>query len=467
MELYLYNTLTRKKEKFKPINPPKVGMYCCGPTVYDYQHIGNLRTYIFEDVLRRVLKYNGYKVKHIMNITDIGHLVSDADEGEDKMVKALKRESLPATKKSMKILANRYTRAFKKDLQKLNIKTPHKWTKATKHVKDQIKLVQKLINKGYTYETSDGIYFDTTKYSDYGKLGLLDKQELKAGARIDLKEKKDIHDFALWKFSKPNEKRIMEWKAFSKKGFPGWHIECSAMSMKYLGEHFDIHCGGIDLIPVHHTNERAQNNCASKLKESVNLWMHGEFLILDKSKMAKSEGGFITLSNLIEKGYDSLAYRYFCFTANYGRQLTFDWQGLDSAQAGLESLKNKILEIKENLFSQPFKNNYKERFINAINDDLNIPEALSIAWELIKDKKLGNKEKYELLMDFDKVLGLNFSKIKKQKIDIPLKIKELADKRLKARQEKHWKESDKLRNELNKLGWIIEDTKDSYILKKK
>ena len=469
--MLLYNTLTRQKEEFTSIIPHYVGMYCCGPTVYDYQHIGNLRTYIFEDILKRVLKHNGYKVKHIINITDIGHLVSDADEGEDKMMKALRRENLEPTKKSMKILANKYTKAFKKDLKKLNIQKPNKWTKATKHIKNQIKLVQILIDKRYTYETSDGIYFDTTKYSEYGKLSLLDKQELKAGKRIDLKEKKDIHDFALWKFSKPNEKRVMEWKAFNKKGFPGWHIECSAMSMKYLGNHFDIHCGGIDHIPVHHTNERAQNNCAvfdkEKDKEVVNFWIHGEFLVLDKSKMAKSAGSFITLQTLIDKGINPIAYRYFCLTANYGRQLTFDWQALDSAQAGLKNLQDKIIEIKKDLFSKPFKNNYNEKFINAVNNDLNIPEALSIVWELIKDKKLGNKEKYELIMNFDKVLGLDLNKVKKQKINIPFNIKELADKRLKARAEKNWEQSDKLRDELNKLGWIIEDTDDSYILKKK
>jgi cysteinyl-tRNA synthetase len=467
--MYLYNTLTRKKEKFQALNPPQVGLYCCGPTVYDYQHIGNMRTYIFEDILKRTLKYNGYKVKHIMNITDIGHLVSDADEGEDKMMKALKREYKgemiheSSQRKSMMKLAEKYTKAFKEDLLKLNIQEPDKYTKATKHVKEQIKLVQTLIDKGYTYETKDGIYFDTTKYPEYGKLALLDKQELQAGKRTSLGEKKDIHDFALWKFSQANENRIMEWKAFGRKGFPGWHAECSAMSQKYLGKHFDIHCGGIDHIPVHHTNERAQNNCATGIPECVNLWMHGEFLILDKAKMSKSAGTFITLQDAINKGINPLAYRYFCLMTHYRKPLSFSWEALESAQRGLNNLYNDIYSLgeKKGKINLEFKN----KLLNSTNDDLNIPQILAVLQEVLKSN-LKKEDKLTTILEFDKVLGLNLKSVKKEKINIPAEIKNLAEQRLNARQEKNWTESDKIRDEINKLGWEIEDNGDSYTLKK-
>ena len=462
--MLLYNTLTRNKEEFKAISPPKVGMYCCGPTVYDYQHIGNMRTYIFEDILKRTLEYNGYKVKHIMNITDIGHLVSDADEGEDKMTKALKRENLEPSKKSMIKLANKYTKAFQEDLKKLNIKSPNKYTKATKHIKEQIKLVQNLIDKGYTYETSDGIYFDTTKYSDYGKLALLDGQELQAGKRINLGEKKDIHDFALWKFSQPNENRVMEWSAFGKKGFPGWHAECSAMSMKYLGKHFDIHCGGIDHIPVHHTNERAQNNCAIGIEESVNYWMHGEFLVLNKDKMSKSAGSFITLQDAIKKGINPLAYRYFCLMTHYGKALSFSWEGLESAEIGLNNLYSKIRDLGKKKGSLNFE--FKEKLLESINDDLNMPQVLALISEVLKSN-LKNEDKLTTILEFDKILGLNLNKIKKEKFNIPINIKNLAEERLRARTEKDWAESDRLRNKINEAGWLIEDSGNSYALKKK
>jgi cysteinyl-tRNA synthetase len=463
-KLHLYNTLTRKKEEFKAINSPKVGLYCCGPTVYDYQHIGNMRTYIFEDILKRALEYNRYQVKHIMNITDIGHLVSDADEGEDKMMKALKREDLEPSKKSMMKLAQKYTKAFQEDLQKLNIKSPSKYTKATKHIKEQIKLVQTLIDKEYTYQTKDGIYFDTTEYSEYGQLALLDGQELQAGKRIDLNEKKDIHDFALWKFSPDNENRIMEWKAFGKKGFPGWHAECSAMSMKYLGKHFDIHCGGIDHIPVHHTNERAQNNCSTGIKECVNLWMHGEFLVLNKDKMSKSAGSFITLQDAIDKGINPLAYRYFCLMTHYRKALNFSWPALESAQNGLNNLYTDIQNLgkTKGILNQEFKT----KLLNSINDDLNMPQILALISEVLKSN-LENKDKLTTILEFDKVLGLNLKNIKLEKVNVPANIKDLAEQRLKVRNEKNWGESDRLRDEINKLGWDIEDYNDNYTLKKK
>jgi len=471
--MLLYNTLTRKKEEFKTINPPHVGLYCCGPTVYDYQHIGNMRTYVFEDILKRTLEYNGYKVKHIMNITDIGHLVSDADEGEDKMMKALKRENLEPNKKSMIKLANKYTKAFQEDLKKLNIEPPNKYTKATKHIKEQIKLVQTLIDKDYTYETSDGIYFDTTKYKDYGHLALLDKQELRAGKRIDLKNKKDIHDFALWKFSQPNEKRIMEWKAFNHQGFPGWHAECSAMSMKYLGDHFDIHCGGIDHIPVHHTNERAQNNCATGIKESINFWMHGEFLILDKTKMSKSAGIFITLENIVKQKINPLAFRLMCLGTHYRKPLNYSEESLQNFQKVLNNILHAYQVIlkeakhrKVNIYQESILQDFK----NAINDDLNFPVAFSLYYEILTDDDLYTPEQRKsLVLEMDKVIGLNLKEIKKiktKKINIPPNIKELAEQRSQARQEKKWAESDKLRDEINKLGWNIEDTPEGYTLRK-
>ena len=515
--LSLYNTLTRKKEEFKAINSPQVGLYCCGPTVYDYQHIGNMRTYIFEDILRRTLEYNGYKVKHIINITDIGHLVSDADEGEDKMMKALRRENLAPTKKSMLKIAQKYTKAFQEDLRKLNIKEPNKYTRATKHIKEQIKLVQTLIDQGYTYETKDGIYFDTTKYPEYGRLALLDKQELQAGKRIDLAEKKDIHDFALWKFSQPNENRIMEWPAFDKMGFPGWHAECSAMSQKYLGQHFDIHCGGIDHIPVHHTNERAQNNCAAGIKECVNYWMHGEFLVLtifknnthvcpncgyknllkDESsykskkekdeislyvecqkckksfsqiKMSKSDGGFIILQDIIEKGFNPLVYRLMCLGTHYRKPLSYS----ETALKNFNKVLNNIISNYQLLLEKSSKKKiditddpYLREFKKAINNDMNMPVALSQYYEVITNDTFHSiDERIELAKEMDKIIGLNLNKIKKEKINIPTNVKELAKQRLKARIEKNWTESDRLRDKINKAGWNIEDTGNSYVLKK-
>jgi len=348
--LKIYNTLTKQKEEFKPIKTGwfrKVGLYTCGPTVYNFAHIGNLRSYIFEDILKRVLKYNGYKVKHVMNITDVGHLTSDADEGEDKMEKGAKREGKTAWE-----IAEFYTQAFKSNLHDLNIIEPDVWCKATDHIKEQIKLVQKLIDRGFTYETSDGIYFDTTKIDDYGKMANLKNQELQAGVRVDIGEKRNAHDFALWKWSSPNchpelvsgslPKRQMEWSAFNHIGFPGWHIECSAMSMKYLGEQFDIHCGGIDHIPVHHTNEIAQSESVTGKKPWVKYWMHGEFLLTGSDKMAKAGDNFLTLQTLKDKNINPLAYRYLLLQTHYRKQLTFSWEALEAAESGLKHFYDEV-----------------------------------------------------------------------------------------------------------------------------
>jgi len=448
--LSLYNTLSHKKEKFKPLKKT-VGMYTCGPTVYNYAHIGNLRTYVFEDILKRVLEYNKYKVKHVMNITDVGHLTDDADKGEDKMEKGAAREGKTAHE-----IAKFYTKAFKQDMADLNLLEPDTWCKATDHIKEQIKFVEKLIEKGYTYETSEGIYFDTTKIDDYGKLANLKKQDLQAGVRVDLGEKKNPHDFALWKFSKPGEKRQMEWKAFGKMGFPGWHIECSAMSMKYLGEQFDIHCGGIDHLPIHHTNEIAQSESLTGKKPWVKYWLHGEFLVLNKGeKMAKSEDNFITLETLKTKNLNPLAYRYFLLQTHYRKQLNFSWEALEAAEAGFKRLCGKANGLKKIKRSKDQKIN--ELFLEKINDDLDMPGALALVWEGLKKEKIS----YEMLLDFDKVLGLSLDKVKAEKNKIPKEVQKLLNERKKARAEKNWKESDRLRDEIKKLGFSVQDQSSS------
>ncbi len=459
MELYLYNTLTRKKEVFKPINPYFVGIYTCGPTVYNYAHIGNLRTYIFEDILKRVLIYNGYKLKHVMNITDVGHLTSDADEGEDKIELEAKRERKDAWQ-----IARFYEEAFKQDIKKLNILEPDIWCRATDHIEDFIALIKILEEKGYTYRISDGIYFDTSKFSDYGKLAGQDLEEILPGARIEVNpEKKNPWDFALWKFSTKDVKRQMEWDSPWGIGFPGWHIECSAMSTKYLGQPFDIHCGGVDHIPIHHTNEIAQSESAYE-EPMANFWLHGEFLVLGEKRMGKSEGNFITLSILEEKGYNPLAYRYFCFSAHYRSPLKFTWLAIDSSQRALNRLYENIKRYpKKNV---EFHKEYEERFHSAINDDLDMPKAISIVWELIRDNNVSPEVKKSTLIQFDKVLGLSLDNPPEIKIEVPDEIWELLEERERARKEKNWEKADKIREEIKDKGYIIEDTPQGPRVKK-
>ena len=456
--LKVYNTLTRKKETFKPLKSGKVGLYACGPTVYDYAHIGNLRTYIFEDFLKRVLLFNKYNIKHVMNITDVGHLTSDADSGEDKLEKGSKREG-----KSAWEIAEFYTKAFKKDIAKLNILEPDIWCKATEHIKEQIELIKRLEKKGYTYKIEDGVYFDSTKFKNYGKLAHLNIEGLQAGARIDIKDKKHKTDFALWKFSSGHEKRQMEWNSPWGKGFPGWHIECSVMSMKYLGESFDIHCGGIDHIPVHHTNEIAQSEAATG-KRFVKYWMHGEFLTLKDEKISKSRGNFITLEDLEKEGFDPLAYRYLCLGTHYRKQLVFSIENLKGASYAYNNLKDKIVELVKD-FEEGDGNIkvYEKRFLDAIDDDLNMPKALAVLWDLLKDYKIGNKKKYGLILKFDDVFGFGLKDMKKEKI--PDEILRLAEERLMARKKKDWKKADKLREQIEKKGWVIEDGEDGYSVK--
>ena len=457
-EVYLYNTLTRKKEKLEPLDSPKVGLYTCGPTVYNYAHIGNLRTYFFEDILKRTLKYAEYQVNHVMNITDVGHLVSDADEGEDKMEKGARREGKTAWD-----IAKRYTDAFIADLHELNIIEPDKWCKATDHITEMIDMVKEIEAKGAAYRAEDGIYFDTAKFADYGKMALLDIDNLEAGKRIDLKDKKNHTDFALWKFSPTdNKKRDMEWDSPWGIGFPGWHIECSAMSMKYLGNTFDIHCGGKDHIQVHHTNEIAQSEMASGHSPFVRVWLHGEFLKEDKGKMSKSGENFLTLPYLVSQGYHSLDYRYLMLQAHYRSELNFHYEAMDSAKAGRNGIKNLLSEWNIEDDSTPKVSakmyDYQEEFGKALFDDLNSPKAMAVFHEVLKDASLNGAEKKHLIFDFDKVLGLDLEKELSQQQNIDPEILKMIQERDDARQNKEWALSDQLRDEIQARGYQVKDS---------
>lgn len=457
MKLHLFDTFTRTIREFEPLNPPEVGIYSCGPTVYDYPHIGNMRAYLFADTLRRVLVWNGYRVKHVMNITDVGHLVSDADEGEDKMEKGSAR-----TGKTAWEIADYYTQAFKEDLKRLNIFEPTIWCRATDHIQEQIDTIRCIEDKGYTYRTSDGIYFDTSKQPDYGLLGRLDVEGLKAGARIDMGEKRNPTDFALWKFSPADKKRQMEWDSPWGVGFPGWHIECSAMSAKYLGQFFDIHSGGEDHINVHHTNEIAQTEACYGTR-LANFWMHCYFLQMGEEKMAKSAGGFIRVSTLMEKGYDPLVYRYFSFSAIYRAKLNFTWEGMDGAAVALNRLRTTMYEWGEpGAVDEPAL----EKFTDAINDDLNMPRALAVVWELIRSDLPASTRKATLLK-MDEVLGLDLATWQPREEEIPAEITALVEARTLARKDKRWADADAIRNQVTELGYEIEDTPSGPKVKKK
>jgi len=458
MDVKLYNTLTRKKENFTPLKSGAVSLYNCGPTVYDYAHIGNLRSYVFADILRRVFEYNGYKVTQVINITDVGHLTSNEDEGADKL-----EESARKVGKSAQEIAKFYTESFFKDLTALDIDIKSiTFPKATDHITEQIALIKKLEEKGFTYQTSDGIYFDTSKLSDYGKLAQLNIEGLKAGARVEVTgEKKNITDFALWKFSKSGEQRQQEWKSPWGVGFPGWHLECSAMSMKYLGEHFDVHTGGIDHISVHHTNEIAQSQSATG-KPFVNYWLHNEFINVDGEKMSKSLGNIITLANIIEKGFSPLAYRYWLLTAHYKTLVNFTWEALAGAQTTLDKLYNHFLEYGDEVGK--VDKEYKEKFTEYTNDDLDTPKAIALLWTLVKDENISNSDKKATMLDFDKVLGLGFAEVIPEVI--PEEVLKLVEEREEVRESKNWDESDKLRDEIRKKGFEVLDTEDGTRVKK-
>ncbi len=454
MELKLYNTLTRQKELFEPLNPAKVKLYTCGPTVYNYAHIGNLRTYVFEDLLRRILEFNGYQVNHVMNITDVGHLTSDADEGEDKMLKGAKRE-----KKTVWEIAEFYTQAFLEDMDRLNMLKPHIKPKATDHIETMINQIKQLEENGSTYTAGGNVYFDTSKLDDYGKLAQLDKQELQAGARIEVdKNKKNPHDFVLWFTKSKFLEQEMQWDSPWGQGYPGWHIECSAMAQKYLGEQMDIHCGGIDHISVHHTNELAQAEGSTNIKPWVKFWMHGNFLVLkNKEKMAKSGENFLTLQGLSDKCYDPLDYRYFCLQSHYRKELRFDWEGMNAAKTGLRRLREKVcaLNTTEKTPVSAIPQSHVDKFEAAINDDLNLPEALAETWGLIDDPNISDANKLATIKEFDKVLGLKLNE--KTDFCIPESIQSLIIDRNNARKEKDWGKSDKLRDQIQEAGFIVKD----------
>lgn len=454
MPLHLYDTYTRSLREFEPLKPPEVGLYTCGPTVYDYAHIGNLRTYVFEDLLKRALMLNGYDVKHVMNITDVGHLLSDGDLGEDKMEMRAR-----LTGKSAHELADYYTEAFKDDLERLNVIEPTVWCRATEHIQEQIETVKCIEEHGYTYETEDGIYFDTSKLGDYGYLARMDVEGLQAGARVRMGEKRNPTDFALWKFSPTDRQRQMEWDSPWGVGFPGWHIECSAMSAKYLGPYFDIHCGGEDHINVHHANEIAQTQACYGTR-LANFWLHAYFLHVDTGRMGKSAGNFLRIQDLIDRDYDPLAYRYFCLGAHYRSHLTFSWDALDAAATGLDRLRETVYD-----WGAPgeVSEAWMDTFVDHVNDDLNVARALAVAWDLTKSE-LADADKKATMLAFDKILGLDLADW--QPAEVPAEILELARKRAEARAAKDWSEADALRDQIAAAGYEVRDTPEGPVVRK-
>ena len=462
----LYNTMTRSVEEFIPIKEGEVSMYCCGPTVYNYAHIGNLRTFIFEDILKRTLSWDGYKVKHVMNITDVGHLTGDGDEGEDKLKKRSRE-----TGKSVWDIAAFYTDAFFHDEESLNIIRPDVVCKATDHIQDMIDLIKVLEEKGHTYTSGGNVYFAIDTISDYGKLSGQNQDEKMSGARIAVDgNKRNSKDFVLWFTNSKFGEQAMMWDSPWGRGYPGWHIECSAMSMKYLGPHFDIHCGGIDAIPVHHTNEIAQSEAATGAKW-VNYWCHGEFLLNDKGKMSKSSGEFLTLPVVVEHGYNALDYRYFCLSGHYRTQLKFSWEALDHARSAREKLSSIVSTLKrikpsESLFDKARE--YLKSFSDALNNDLRTPEALAVMWVMLKDSNVPDGEKLSLLYSFDRVLGLRLDEIALSSScnDLSDEEKRLLEERTEAKKNKNWARADEIRHILEERGFLVKDTPSGPILEK-
>ena len=459
MDIYFYNTLTKQKDLFKPIEEGKVKIYSCGPTVYKEATIGNMTTNLLNDTIRRVLKYNGYELKHVMNITDVGHLVSDGDEGEDKMLKSAREEH-----KSPLEIAEHYTKLFFRDLERLNIETPEVVCKATDHIKEMLEMVQKIMKNGYAYETSTAIYFDVSKLDKYGILSGINLNDQKAGARVDIDpEKRNPYDFALWIKAPANH--LMKWDSPWGPSYPGWHIECSAMSTKYLGEEFDIHTGGIDLVPTHHENEIAQNKGACG-KNPAHYWIHGEYLLINGGKMSKSLGNTYLIDDIIARGYSPLAYRLFNYSCHYRGKLNFTWEGIESANTSLIRLREgyqKHLNGNSNI-SDEIIADMENRFHQAINDDMNMPLALSVVWEAVKYPEKSPKIA-QLLKKFDTVLGIKIDEVQETKI--PQEILDLVEERKQARSDKNWSESDRLRDLIAEKGYIVKDTKDgTEVLKK-
>ncbi len=455
--IYFKNTLSGKIEEFKPIDPKTVGMYNCGPTVYGKPHIGNLKAYVFADLIKNTLIYNGYNVHQVINITDVGHLISDADEGADKIEQQAQKEHIDA-----KVITEKYTKNFMEALTMLNIDISSiEFPKASEHIQEQIELIQILETKGYTYKTSDGIYFDTSKFSQYGELGNIDIEGLKEGARVEANtEKRNITDFALWKFSK--EKRQQEWESPWGVGFPGWHIECSAMSHKYLGATFDIHTGGIDHIPTHHQNEIAQSTCAYDAP-LAHYWLHLNHITIDGKKISKSLGNSLYLEDLDQKGISPLAYKYWLYTSHYSTRSNFTFESAHAAMIGMQKIKNFLNSIEEKNGEENSNTavflSYKEKFLSYINEDLNTPKAIALMFDLIKDSTLADIDKKTLLLDFDTVLKLDLDK-KDEDTEIPSEIIEFAKRRKIARDSKDFALADALREEIEKKGFILRDTSD-------
>ncbi len=460
--LKLYNTLTHAVEEFTSLQDNEVGMYSCGPTVYDYQHIGHMRRYVGDDILIRVLEWNGYNVKHVMNITDVGHLTSDSDTGEDKMEKGAKKFGL-----SVWDIARKFEKQFFDSTDALNILRPDTLMHATDYIDEQIALVQILEKKGYTYKIGgDGIYFDTSKFPDYFKLSRQNPEELKKGARVEFVEgKKNPADFALWKFSPNSEKRQMEWESPWGIGFPGWHIECSAMAMHELGSTLDIHTGGIDHIAVHHTNEIAQAECATG-KQFVRYWVHHNFLVVENEKMSKSIGNIFTVGDVIEKGYDPMALRYLYLQTHYRQEMNFTWEALEAAQTAYHKLIREYrLFIDKN--GIPSKE-YLDMFSQALNDDLNTAKAISILWEMMKSD-ISENVKAATLQDMDGVLGLKVidKELEEEEVEVPDSVQKLITKREELRKAGKYDEADKVREEILAKGFVVSDTKDGSKIEKK
>ncbi len=467
MKISLHNTMSRTVEPFEPLESGLVRMYCCGPTVYNYAHIGNLRTYIFEDILRRTLEYAGYTVRHVMNVTDVGHLTDDGDDGEDKMVKTSQE-----TGRDVYEIARLYTDAFFDDTDALRIQRPHIACRATDHIQDMIDLIQRLEAKGHTYVSGGNVYFSIDTFSRYGELARLNLEDLRSGARIDIDQnKKNPKDFVLWFTNSKFENQVMVWDSPWGKGYPGWHIECSAMSMKYLGESFDIHCGGIDHISVHHTNEIAQSEAATG-KKWVKYWIHGEFLLNETGKMSKSKGEFLTLSVLKKHGFEPMDYRYFCLGGHYRSQLVFSWKSIEAAKNARRNLIRNIQEMKR-LNSEPAAKlsheaqQYLDTFNMHLGTDLNAPRGLADMWELLKDNSIPKNEKLLCLYSMDRILGLGLKEIEVSNEDseiIPEEIQKFVDERTEAKLQKNYHRADELRAIVEEAGYKITDTSDGAIV---
>lgn len=469
----IYNSLSQQIEEFKPLDPPHVGLYACGPTVYDYAHLGHLRKYTMDDVLIRTLQHAGYKVTHVQNVTDVGHLASDADTGEDKLEKGAKKYQL-----SVQELARKFENFFYDSMDKMNNQRPDVVCRATQHIDEMLDLVKKLEKKGYTYMIEgDGVYFDTSKLDDYGKLSPVDLEQLQEGARVEKVEgKRNPTDFALWKFERSGENRAMSWPSpWAEKSFPGWHIECSAMSMKYLGEQFDIHTGGIDHLTIHHPNEIAQSEAATGKKPFVKYWVHHNFLTVDGEKMSKSKDNFFTILDIEDKGFEPMALRLLFLQSHYRSQLNFTWESLEAAQTSWNKLKRMLadwqgLADKYDQFSSEAQA-YQQQFIDFMEDDLKTPEAAAVLWEVVKSD-LPDKEKRALLLEFDQILGLGLDQITADQTgqvaieDLPAEIQELLEERSQARQDQDWSSADKIRQQISKLGYRVEDTPQGQVVRR-